>query len=101
MTSLINQSHEAICEEVANSIDFYLNASQGAPLSQCFITGGGSKTAGLVSQMARSLKIACEIFDPFLNVKCNEKNISPQYLNEVREFAAVAVGLGLRKVGEK
>lgn len=101
VTALINQSHEAISEEIGNSIDFYLNASHGSPISQCFVTGGGAKISGLLGHMSRSLTIPCEIFDPFLNVQVNEKKISAQYLSEVRDFASVALGLGLREPGGK
>lgn len=100
VTSLINQSHESIVEEISSSIDFYLSTSQGNPISQCFVTGGGSRISGLVSFMSREVKIPCEIFDPFLNVAVNDKNLSPQYASEIRDFASVAVGLGLRKPGD-
>jgi hypothetical protein len=41
-----------------------------------------------------------QIFDPFKMVKANDKVMSPGYLGEIRDFAAVAVGLGLRAVGD-
>jgi type IV pilus assembly protein PilM len=100
VAAYINQTHEAIVEEIGNSIEFYLSTSQGSPVSQCFVTGGGAKTAGLVTFMARTIKFPCEIFDQFLNIKFNEKTLNPQYIGEIREFAAVAMGLGLRRMGD-
>ena len=100
VTALVNQTHESVIEEISNSLEFYLSASQGNPVSQCFVTGGGSKTAGLLAAMARVVKVPCEVFDPFMNIKFNEKILTPQYLGEVREFASVAMGLGLRAVGD-
>ena len=45
--------------------------------------------------------VQVEQFDPFRNVQIDPKLFNLEYINEIRPLAAVAVGLGLRRRGDK
>jgi type IV pilus assembly protein PilM len=96
--SAIKGTHDIILEEIRSSFDFFQNTTRTQGISKCFITGGGSKTPGITE----ALKQLCPVdrLDPFFNVKVNPKKFSPDYINQIRDLAAIAVGLGLRQVGE-
>lgn len=97
---IIQGAHEIVAEEVQSSIDFFVNTTPGLPVSQCLVTGGASRTSGLINMLAQQTKLNLEIFDPFRNVYVNEKLMTPEYVSEIRDFAAISVGLGLRAIGD-
>ncbi len=97
-TNIIKATHELLAEEIKASFDFFLNGAKSQNITRCFVTGGGARVNGLLAHLA---KIAsCEKLDPFFNVKINSRDFSQQYISHIRDFAAVAVGLGLREVGD-
>lgn len=100
VSKIIQATHESVAEEVQSSLDFFVNTTPGLPVSQCFVTGGASRTTGLLAALASQTKLSLETFDPFRSVKLSPKSITPDYAGEVRDFAAIAVGLGLRASGD-
>jgi len=97
---IIQATHEMVAEEVQGSLDFFVNTTPGLPVQQCFVTGGASRTSGILSFLSQHTKLKFEIFDPFRKIKVNERSLSQAYVSEIRDFAALAVGLGLRTVGD-
>lgn len=95
---ILQSSHELIREEIKASFDFFLNTAKSQKITRCFVTGGGAKVSGFVSQISKI--VPSEKFDPFFGIKVNAKDFSAEYINQVRDFAAVAVGLGLRETGD-
>jgi type IV pilus assembly protein PilM len=96
----IQATHEILAEEVQSSVDFFTNTTPGLPVQQCFVTGGASRTTGLIKALSTHTKLNMESFDPFRQIKVNERALPQRYINEIRDFAAVAVGLGMRKAGD-
>lgn len=97
-SGLIDSTHEAVVEEIKSSFDFFLNTTKSQTVNRCFVTGGGSKTKGLIERIAQVAP--CERFDPFFNIKYNPKAFSADYIEQIRDFSAVALGLGLRIPGD-
>ncbi len=97
---IIQASHEVLAEEVQNSLDFFVNTTPGLPVQQCLVTGGASRTTGLINYLSEHTKMGFQIFDPFRNVKMNDRLLNPDYVSEVRDFASIAMGLGLRATGD-
>jgi type IV pilus assembly protein PilM len=98
---VISNTHEAVSEEVQSSLDFFLNTTPGIPIQQCFVTGGASRTPNLLATLSRQTKIHMETLDPLRAVKINERTLNPAYVNEIRDYAAIAIGLGFRSVGDE
>lgn len=96
----IAATHEAVAEEIQSSIDFFLNTTPGIPIQQCFVTGGGSRTPNIVNVLSKQTKIPMDVLDPLKKMRVNERNLNPTFVSEIRDFAAVAIGLGLRAVGD-
>ena len=95
---LVQSTHDMVAEELKASFDFFLNSARSQTINRCFVTGGGSKMTGLLERISKI--VPSEKLDPFFNVKTNAKSFSPDYLSQIRDFAAVAVGLGLREVDD-
>ena len=93
-----NNSHEVYLEELATAIDFFMNTNYGGQIDKLYVTGGGSKIPGLdvrLSQVAQ-----CEMLDPFVKVRALGKTFSADYLEQIKCFAPVAIGLAMRKAGD-
>ncbi len=96
--AIIATTHDIVCDEIKASFDFFLNSAYSHNITRCFVTGGASRTSGLIDRLS---KVApCEKFDPFFNLTVSPKTFSKEYLNQIRDFASVAVGLGLRQQGD-
>jgi type IV pilus assembly protein PilM len=96
---IIQTTHDIVCEEIKASFDFFLNSAYAHNITRCFVTGGASRTPGLLDRMSKITP--CEKFDPFFNLGLSEKAFSKDYLNQIRDFSAVAIGLGLRQSGDE
>lgn len=97
-TATVQATHEVVCDEIKASYDFFLNTSRSQQITRSFVTGGGAKVTGFVERLSKV--VPCEKLDPFYKIKTNPKDFSKSYLNQIRDFAAVAIGLGLREVEE-
>lgn len=98
-TKIISAAHDAICDEVQASFDFFSNTSQENKITTCYYSGGASRTSGLVKHLGGKIQVALEPLNPFHNIKTSSK-LSESYIGQIRDFSSVAIGLGLRKAGD-
>ena len=96
--AVIESTHETVIEEINGSIEFFNNTNSGATLSRLFLTGGGSKTTGLFQAISQVLP--CERFNPFQTVKASGRAFSEPYINQIRDYSAISMGLSLRTLGD-
>jgi type IV pilus assembly protein PilM len=92
---------DPICTEIERSIDYFRSTSGGDSIKKILLSGGVAAIAGITGDLAQRLGIETEILDPFRKIQCNKRALSSERINEIRTIAAVAVGLALRKVGDK
>jgi type IV pilus assembly protein PilM len=98
LLTILNSSHQTLCEEISASLEFYLNASPGN-INACYVTGGGSRTPGLLQQLETVVKAPCQKLEPFRKIRCAQK-ISADVIMDIADISSVALGLGLRSVGD-
>lgn len=100
--SLISSTNEAVAEEIRNGIDFLSATTNGLMLNRCYVTGGSAGTIGLMDAVSRVTGIALEPFNPFARIQiASSKRLPADYIEQIVPFAAIAMGLGLREVGDK
>lgn len=97
---IIVSSHEVIGEEIQSSLDFFINTTPGLPVQQCFITGGASRTTGLINYLGQHTKLKFQVFDPFRKVIPNQKILREPFVSDIRDFCSTSLGLGLRALGD-
>jgi len=97
----ISRVNETLAMEMRRSLDFYNTTAGEGKINNVYISGGGAKTPMLVEAVQQRLGLPVEIINPFCNVKCNEKEFDPDYLNEIGPLVTVAVGLATRRFGDK
>lgn len=92
----IQSVNDMLSLEVNNSFDFYRNSGSGLNVQQMYVCGGVSLTPGLLQKIQETTGVQCAQFDPFVNVDFNRKKISPEFLEQIKPFAAISLGLALR-----
>lgn len=91
---------EMVVEEINNSLEFFNATSGGAVISRCLYTGGSAPTPGLIETLSRQTNLHFEILNPFGRIK-TPKKFTSTYVEQIAPFVTTALGLGLRKTGEK
>lgn len=92
---------EPICSEIERSIDYFRSTFGGEFIKHVFLSGGSAMIHGLPTILSQRLNIETEIINPLLKIGFNKRNIDPKTLDSIKPIAAVAMGLGLRKLDDK
>lgn len=98
---VIQSVSEAMSGEIHRSLDFYLATSSEGRMSRIYLSGGTAKVPTLARTIEQRVGVPVEQLDPFRNIQIDPKLFNLDYINEVRPLAAVAVGLALRRPGDK
>jgi type IV pilus assembly protein PilM len=92
---------QPICMEIERSIDYFRSTFGGEDIKKVLIAGGSAKINNLTKHLSEMLNVKTEIMDPFLKINYNKRNIDVKNLGSIKPIAATAIGLGLRKIGDK
>jgi type IV pilus assembly protein PilM len=60
-----------------------------------------SKVAEIRASLAQRLGVEVQLIDPWRQISYNKKDFDPGYLQAVGPLFTVAVGLAMRRVGDK
>ncbi len=82
--------------EINKAIDMYMANNPDKPLVSLVMSGGGSKVRGLKQYIAAETGLDVVAFNPFSNMKLNEKKIDLEYLKVIAPELAIAAGLAIR-----
>jgi type IV pilus assembly protein PilM len=99
VTKIISTTNDLVTDEIRNSIEFFVGGNNGAGFARCFVTGGSSGVVGLSENIQQACSVTVESMNPFLKVKAS-KSFNANYLKQISPFCSVAMGLGIRKVGD-
>jgi type IV pilus assembly protein PilM len=92
---------DPILSEIERSVDYFRSTYGDEDIKQVLIAGGGALIPGIAADLSQRLNIPAEIVNPFQKIHCNAKVMSPETIEHIGPVAAVAVGLALRRVGDK
>ncbi len=101
LSPILQQVSENIAMEIQKTFDFFKATSSEDRIDQIYLSGGTAKVAGLQELLAERFESPVEILNPFNAITYNEKDFDPDFINEVGPSAAIAVGLAVRKVGDR
>lgn len=101
LKNAILECTEPICSEIERSVDYFRSTFGGDYIKHVYLSGGSSRIAGLNSHLSQKLNIETELINPLLKIGYNKKNIDATKLENIKTIGAVAIGLGLRKIGDK
>jgi len=87
--------------EIQKTFDFFKATSSEDRIDRILLAGGTSKVTGLRELLADRFDAGVEILNPFNNVIYNPREFDPDFISEIGPSAAVAVGLAVRRVGDR
>jgi len=87
--------------EVKRAIDFFYATYPEETIGQILLSGGSSRLPGLDGLLNKDTNIPVAYFNPLAKIGAETKVFDQQYLDYIAPQVAVAVGLALRRVGDK
>lgn len=102
---IIAEINDQLVSEIQTTISYYLqradNAAPGVPFTNAFLAGGGCKVLGFEAALAAALQTPVQVINPFRNIQVNYRKFPEEELAMDGQKFGVAVGLGLRAMGDR
>jgi type IV pilus assembly protein PilM len=86
--------------EVEKTFDFFKATAASDHIDRIVLSGGASRVEGFAESLRERFDTAVETFDPFRQVAFDAKKLG-QAPDEMAPLSAVAMGLALRKAGDR
>jgi type IV pilus assembly protein PilM len=86
--------------EVQKTFDFFKASASSDRISRIVVSGGASRAEGFTEMLAERFEAPVEVFDPFKRVAFDASKFNVDAA-EIAPTAAVAVGLALRRAGDR
>ena len=87
--------------EVEKTFDFFKATAASDRIDRIMLCGGASKVEGFADALRERFGTEVEQFDPFRQVTIDPKVLGDMSMDDAAPLAAVALGLALRKVGDR
>lgn len=98
---IVADAAENLAQEVQRSLDFFSATSSDEKIQKLYLTGGVSMVPQVATSLKDRLGIPVEVIDPFHGIVVNEKQFDSDYIHSIGPMLPVAVGLAMRRVGDK
>ena len=92
---------EQLAGEIQRSLDFYAATAADHRISRVFLSGGTARIPALFKVIEQRAAVPVEILNPFKAIEIDNRKFDPMLLTNAAASAAVAVGLALRRAGDK
>ena len=87
--------------EVEKTFDFFKATAANDRIDRIMLCGGASRVEGFAQALRERFGTEVEPFDPFRQVACDATQLGLASMDDVAPLAAVAMGLALRRVGDR
>jgi type IV pilus assembly protein PilM len=91
---------ENVMLEIQKTFDFFKATASSDRINRIVISGGASRAEGFAEMLAERFEAPVESFDPFKKITFDAARFQVD-IAEVAATAAVAVGLALRRAGDR
>jgi type IV pilus assembly protein PilM len=91
---------ENVMLEIQKTFDFFKATAASEKIDRIMLSGGASRAEGFTEMLAERFDAPVETFDPFKKIGFDAKKFKTDP-SEIASTVAVAVGLGLRRVGDR
>ena len=92
---------EDIVGEIQRSFDFFRSTTGSDRVNRVLVCGGCAKIPDFTRVLSERTEIPVEIINPFKNVKVDPKHFDAALISDAAPLAAVAVGLAMRRPGDR
>jgi type IV pilus assembly protein PilM len=87
--------------EIQKTFDFFKATAASDRIDRIMVSGGASRAEGFTEMLTERFEAPVEAFDPFKRVALDLKKFNITSPEEIAPTVAVAVGLALRRVGDR
>jgi len=92
---------ENVMLEIQKTFDFFKATAASDRIDRIVVSGGASRAEGFLEMLTERFEAPVELFDPFKKVSFDAKRFQVQSVEGLAPTAAVAVGLALRRAGDR
>jgi len=92
---------ENVLLEIQKTFDFFKATAASDRIDRLVLSGGGSRVDGFAKALKERFGTHVEAFDPFKTIGFEADKLGFHDADEVAPTAAVAVGLALRRAGDR
>lgn len=92
---------EDIVAEIQRSFDFFRSTTGSEAVQRVLVSGGCAKIERFISTLSERLEVPVEETNPFKNIKVDPKKFDLAYMESVAPMFGVAVGLAIRRPGDR
>ncbi len=89
-----------MASEIRKTFDFFAATSSEGPVDELVLSGGCALTPNLLQVLRERFEVPTELMNPLKKIHYKESDFDATWLQSIAPMMAVAVGLGIRKVGE-
>jgi type IV pilus assembly protein PilM len=100
MKAVLVSASEDIIAEISRSFDYFRDTTNYENINEIVLCGGGSLTAGLMPLLTERFGINTLMAESLKNIIIPD-SFDKDYLKKVEPIVSVAVGLALRRTGDK
>jgi type IV pilus assembly protein PilM len=92
---------EQLAGEIQRSLDFYAATAADHRISRVFLSGGTARIPAVFKAIEQRAAVPVEVLNPFKSIEIDNRKFDPMLVTSAAASAAVAVGLALRRAGDK
>jgi len=101
ISSAMSSVTEDIVAEIQRSFEFFRSTTGSEKVSRVLVSGGCARIGNFTSVLSERLEIPVEVANPFKNVKIDTKKFDSTIIEDSAPLCAVAVGLAIRRPGDR
>ena len=90
-----------IVAETQRSFEFFRSTTGSDKVSRVLVSGGCARIGNFTTILSERLEIPVEVVDPFKKIKIDPKRFEASVIAESSPLCAVAVGLAIRRPGDR
>lgn len=87
--------------EIQRSLDFFAATATDTHVAKVFLSGGTARIPALFKVIEQRAGVPVEVLNPFKKIEVDNRKFDPAVIMSAAPAAAVAVGLALRRPGDK
>ena len=101
VTPVLHAMTENVLLEIQKTFDFFKATASSDRIDRIVLSGGASRVDGFEQALQERFNTSVEVFDPFKKISFDPQKLGITDPDGVSPTAAVAVGLALRRAGDR
>jgi type IV pilus assembly protein PilM len=101
VTPVLHAMTENVLLEIQKTFDFFKATASSDRIDRIVLSGGASRVDGFIEALQERFNTAVEVFDPFKKIAFDAQKLGITDSETLIPTVAVAVGLALRRAGDR